>query len=71
MPLNDIARCAGEPPPELMVLVGGYRTHKCPRRETCARYVERHTGGERTPKCAYLCSEDDESYIPVEQNRDQ
>lgn len=57
---NDMARCEGEKstPDERYLWV-------CYRRETCARYVERDTGGPRTMQYAYLCDEDD-MYIPAE-----
>lgn len=61
--LNDMARCDGEK------VVGRFvdeRTQAiCEKRETCARYVERNTGGPRTPHHHYLCDEGD-MYIPAE-----
>ena len=65
MPLpNDIGRCQGSKDLRHNVIA------ICDRRETCARYVERHTGSERTPNFAYLCIEGDDSYIPAEEPND-
>ena len=65
MPLmNDMARCMGD-----MHLPTTGRWI-CDRRETCARYVERHQGGPRTMTYAYLCSEGDDNYIQAEKCRD-
>lgn len=50
--------------------LGKQYLHICPRRETCARYVERHTGGERTPNFAYLCLDGSDMFIPVEKKND-
>lgn len=63
--LNDMARCEGG---EQLLPTGTYAP--CYRRETCARYVERYTGGPRTMTYAYLCSEGDDSYIPAEKPHD-
>lgn len=56
---NDVARCLGEQK----------GIHTCTRRETCVRYVERNTGGERTPFNSCLCPGLDDYYqffIPIE-----
>ena len=58
--LNDVARCQGD---THLPTTGRWI---CDRRETCARYVERNTGGERTPNFAYLCLNDESSYISTE-----
>lgn len=64
--LNDVARCQGEK------IIGRFVDEpiavKCNKRETCARYVERHTGSERTPNYAYLCLEDYGDYIQVKKD---
>lgn len=61
--LYDMARCQGT-----FETRGQKVINYCPRRRECARYVERNQGGPRTMTYAYLCSEGDDSYIPVEIN---
>jgi hypothetical protein len=61
MPLpNDVSRCEGE-----------YLTI-CPRRENCRRYLDRGTGGERTPHHPHLCDGRPGYlfYIPVNEVKD-
>jgi len=58
---NDVTRCLGEQK----------GIHTCTRRETCARYTLRNTGGPRTPFSAFLCPGLDDyfqSYIPTEKS---
>lgn len=56
---HDTCRCLGEQP----------RIHTCTRRESCARYTERNTGGPRAPFVRCLCPGQDDyfqHYIPIE-----
>ncbi len=46
--LNDVSRCLGS-----LQESGIYRI--CDRRQTCARYVQRNAGGERTPITNMIC----------------
>ena len=54
---NDTSRCRGV-----------WKHGLCSRREECARYIERNTGGERTPQSVCMCPGLDEywqHFIPV------
>jgi hypothetical protein len=62
MLLNDMARCHGD---THLNTTGRWL---CDKRETCARYVERNTGGPRTMQYAYLCLYGADLYIPVEKD---
>ena len=63
---NDVCRCDGSKETiDQKVVV------HCARRRECARYVERHTGGERTPHHHYLCDALGETFIPVGRNDDR
>ena len=56
---NDTCRCLGEQT----------GIHTCARRESCARYTMRNTGGPRTPYSMCLCPGLDsyfQSYIQIE-----
>ena len=60
---NDITRCMG-----LLPAPNGL-TQRCSKRDTCQRYTERTTGGERTPTAQWLCPGLDgffERYIQVQ-----
>ena len=62
MPLpNDYSRCKGE---HLTI---------CTRRETCQRYLDRGTGGERTSHHPHLCDglPGYQFYIPVIEVKDE
>ena len=55
---NDTCRCLGEQT----------GIHTCTRRETCARYTQRNTGGPSTPYSSWLCPGPDhfyQSHIPI------
>lgn len=54
---NDVVRCHGE-------YVAKYETEPriCMLRETCARFVQRNTGGERTPS-SLICQYGVDAYI--------
>lgn len=59
---NDVSRCLG-------IYTSELGDTRCERRETCARYVERHSGGERTPFNQWCCPTLDDyfgAYVPVE-----
>lgn len=56
---NDVCRCEG------ISYVEPRFPWICGRRNECARYLERHTGGEQTPHHQYLC-DDGDFYIPAD-----
>lgn len=62
MLLNDMARCMGSKDLRHNVIA------LCDRRETCARYLERGSGGPRTPHHPYLCDDEGDMFIPVEKD---
>lgn len=64
MLLNDVCRCEGD---MHLPTTGRWL---CEKRESCARYVERNTGGERTPHGQYLC-DDGDMFIPVENQHEK
>jgi hypothetical protein len=45
---NDICRCLG-------LLPAPDGVQRCTKRDECARYVQRHTGGDRTPMAQWMC----------------
>ena len=46
---NDATRCLGQlPGPD-------ETTHRCTKRESCQRYLQRHEGGERRSFAMWLC----------------
>jgi|LakMenEpi03Aug12_release.lakeMendotaPanAssembly.Ray.scaffolds.fasta_scaffold111648_7 hypothetical protein len=59
--LNDQSRCLGS-----LEESGIYRI--CDRRQTCARYVQRNAGGERTPITNMICRDGIDLYIQEENN---
>jgi hypothetical protein len=61
---NDVGRCLG-----LSVVGGKTGTIVCQIRHTCARYLQRDTGGERTPKQNMICHHEVDAYIRQE-NKD-
>ena len=68
--LNDMARCHGLKKLDENRATGVCFEWLCTKRAKCARYVERHTGSDRTPYFEYLCRINDESYIPAEKPND-
>ena len=59
----DVTRCMG-----LMPAPNGL-TQRCSKRDTCQRYTDRATGGDRTPVAQWLCPGHDDywqAYIKVE-----
>jgi hypothetical protein len=62
---NDYSRCLG-----LSVVGSKIGTIVCERRATCARYVQRNTGGERTPTMAMICHHEVDAYIREEKDND-
>lgn len=52
---NDICRCLG-------LLPAPDGVQRCAKRDECARYMERHNGGERTPCAQWLCPTTDDYY---------
>ena len=59
--LNDDSRCLGSTEES-----GIYRI--CDRRQTCARYVQRNTGGERTPITNMICRDEVDLFIEERSN---
>jgi hypothetical protein len=59
--LNDDSRCLGSTEES-----GIYRI--CDRRQTCARYVQRNTGGERTPITNMICRGEVDLFIEERSN---
>jgi hypothetical protein len=58
---NDVSRCLG-----LSVVGGKTGTIVCQIRHTCARYLQRNTGGERTPYTTMMCHDGVDAYIRQE-----
>jgi hypothetical protein len=58
---NDVGRCLG-----LSVVGSKIGTIVCDRRKTCARYLQRNTGGERTPYTTMMCHDGVDAYIRQE-----
>ena len=52
---NDTCRCLG-------IYTSELGNTRCPRRDTCARYTQRHKGSERTPVAQWLCPSLDEFF---------
>jgi hypothetical protein len=70
MLLNDMARCEGQKYDQER-RCAAWPIYVCNRRETCARYVERNTGGPRTMSYSYLCDLQKtagDMYIPVKKD---
>ena len=63
---NDYSRCLG-----LSVVGGKTGTIVCQIRHTCARYLQRDTGGERTPYTTMICHDGVDAYIRQEGKDDQ
>lgn len=62
---HDTCRCLG-------LLPGLTAEQRCAKRDSCARYTERWTGGERTPHAQWLCPGADdfyEAYIPTDERK--
>lgn len=67
---NDVHRCAGE-------LIGdgwGHPDKVCERREICKRHVQflldHNTKVERILHTGWMCADDFENFIPVEEQRE-
>lgn len=58
---NDVSRCNGATVNNAMQDV------ECGLRDRCERYLQKDTGGERTPISGWLCGETPKYFIEVEQ----
>lgn len=54
---NDVSRCLGEK--KITDEMNGI----CLHRKSCARYIQRNTGGELTPYHIFLCQNGMDAYI--------
>jgi hypothetical protein len=68
---NDVSRCMGELAGDERGRTKDVKDIFCPRRDTCARYVQRNTGGERTPYTSMICHDGLDAYIRQEGKDDQ